>query len=1027
MKKIVPTALLFCLVCSCLAQQRIGIPQSYQDIMATGAFSAAVADIPANASKEINRDTFGPGQEGQSEEEIGYTWYDQQSNAHLSNRIHRFQDGSIGAVWTMGFDIPGFADRGTGYNYFDGTVWDTPPTARIENDRTGWPSYAPWGADGEIVVAHISGGASEGLLINKRVTKGTGAWQQLLFQGPLPDWKGLYWPRMTASGSNSGTTHLLSLTIPTGNGGQPYMGQDGALLYNRSQDGGQTWDIQHQILPGTGSSYYNFVQPDCYAWAESKENTIAFLVADSWMDMFVMKSTDNGDNWTKLMVWEHPYPFFDWNTTITTDTLWAPDRSADITIDNSGKVHVVCGLMRVAHFEFGTTFQYWPFTDGIAYWNEDRPPFTAPDQHDALDAEDVLIENHNLIGWTQDVNNNGTIDFMQQIMSYREMGISTMPEIISDDYNNLFLVYASTTETYDNGTYNFKHIWARGSNDNGLTWGSFLDLNTDLIHIFDECIYPVVAGSSDDKIHLIYNVDPSPGLAVNDDHPYQQNRIFFLQLDKSDLITYQPGISSFPYTESFENGAGAWQQCQGDDFDWTNWSGNTPSSGTGPAAAHDGTFYMYTEASAPNNPYKTAGLRALFNFSQVEHPFLSFHYHMYGSNMGTLKLQVSIDGGTSWTDLWIMSGDQGDQWLEAAIDLATYAYESSALMRFWGETGDGYRSDMAVDMIEVSNTTLPVCVAPVYPPDEAVDVEVDPTFEWTASPQAEGYLIYLGTDNPPTNIENGTDLGNVLNYSPPSSLAYGADHYWKIVPYNQAGPAVSCPVWAFTTMDFSYQLDLKVYLEGPYLGPYMSTVLNIVGYVPLNQPYNVAPWNYFGTESVVEIPGDDVVDWALIELRDAPDASSATSSASIAFQAGFVLKDGSVRGVDGSSFLTFNVPFVNNLFVVVWHRNHLAVISAYPLTGSGSVFSYDFSVSANAAYGGAIAHKDLGGGVWGMVGGDGLPDGQIGNTDKIDVWIPQSGNSGYYQGDFTLDGQVNNNDKVDVWSVNSGWSSQVPN
>jgi hypothetical protein len=25
------------------------------------------------------------------------------------------------------------------------------PSARIENDRTGWPSYAPYGASGEIV------------------------------------------------------------------------------------------------------------------------------------------------------------------------------------------------------------------------------------------------------------------------------------------------------------------------------------------------------------------------------------------------------------------------------------------------------------------------------------------------------------------------------------------------------------------------------------------------------------------------------------------------------------------------------------------------------------------------------------------------------------------------------------------------------------------------------------------------------------------------------------------------------------
>ncbi|MEL6675322.1 MAG: S8 family serine peptidase, partial [Bacteroidota bacterium] len=61
-------------------------------------------------------------------------------------------------------------------------------------------------------------------------------------------------------------------------------------------------------------------------------------------------------------------------------------------------------------------------------------------------------------------------------------------------------------------------------------------------------------------------------------------------------------ISSFPYDESFESGTGAWSQASGDDFDWTRRSGGTPSNGTGPSGASDGTWYMYVEASSPNYP-----------------------------------------------------------------------------------------------------------------------------------------------------------------------------------------------------------------------------------------------------------------------------------------------------------------------------------------------------------------------------------------------------------------------------------------
>jgi len=61
-----------------------------------------------------------------------------------------------------------------------------------------------------------------------------------------------------------------------------------------------------------------------------------------------------------------------------------------------------------------------------------------------------------------------------------------------------------------------------------------------------------------------------------------------------------------------------------------------------------------------------------------------------------------------------------------------------------------------------------------------------------------------------------------------------------------------------------------------------------------------------------------------------------------------------------------------------------------------------------------------------MKAGDGLPDGQVGNSDKIEVWSLQSGCSGYLTGDFNLDGQVNNSDKVDYWCPNTGSGSQIP-
>jgi len=206
----------------------------------------------------------------------------------------------------------------------------------------------------------------------------------------------------------------------------------------------------------------------------------------------------------------------------------------------------------------------------------------------------------------------------------------------------------------------------------------------------------------------------------------------------------------------------------------------------------------------------------------------------------------------------------------------------------------------------------------------------------------------------------------------------------------------------------------------------MNVYLNPMPEFPLVQPYSVSPWGYAGLESIIAIPNTDIIDWILMELRDAPDAVSATGATMIEQQAAFVLKDGTVVGMDGSSPLMTSATVTNQLFAVIIHRNHLDIMSAFPLVEVGGTYTYDFTTASGQVYGGALGHKEVSTGVWGMIGGDGLPDGQIGNTDKVDVWIPESGNSGYLMGDFTLDGQTNNGDKVDVWTPNSGSGSQVP-
>ncbi|MBN3036643.1 MAG: hypothetical protein JW861_13735 [Bacteroidales bacterium] len=248
---------------------------------------------------------------------------------------------------------------------------------------------------------------------------------------------------------------------------------------------------------------------------------------------------------------------------------------------------------------------------------------------------------------------------------------------------------------------------------------------------------------------------------------------------------------------------------------------------------------------------------------------------------------------------------------------------------------------------------------------------------------------------------------------------------------NTSNPRTEMNVTADLTVtaDFSptspgFELHMRAYLEGPFNGTGMNTDLN-PGTMPLGQPYNTSPWFYTGTESVATIPLN-AVDWMLVEIRDAAAAQYATPSAMIARQAAFVLQNGVIVGLDGSSNLYFSNTIQNGLFVVLWHRNHLGIMSSSALGATGGVYMYDFSNAATKVYGGALGYREVAPGVWAMAGGDGNADGQINNGDKNDVWAMQAGTGGYLGGDYNMDAQVNNGDKNEIWAPNTGLGGQVP-
>jgi len=158
----------------------------------------------------------------------------------------------------------------------------------------------------------------------------------------------------------------------------------------------------------------------------------------------------------------------------------------------------------------------------------------------------------------------------------------------------------------------------------------------------------------------------------------------------------------------FEQGFGDWGNITGEDtHDWTRYSGSTITPNTGPAGGADGsTWYAYLETS-PGGA-NTAGQSAILQSPVIAgfRRVLSFYYHMYGDQTGTLNIDVY--DGTWHYAVWSLSGQQhnsiSDAYSRAIVNLSDYT--GPIQIRFRAVAAGGPRGDIAIDNISVFGRIL---------------------------------------------------------------------------------------------------------------------------------------------------------------------------------------------------------------------------------------------------------------------------------------------------------------------------------
>ncbi|XP_029688841.1 LOW QUALITY PROTEIN: MAM domain-containing glycosylphosphatidylinositol anchor protein 2 [Takifugu rubripes] len=184
------------------------------------------------------------------------------------------------------------------------------------------------------------------------------------------------------------------------------------------------------------------------------------------------------------------------------------------------------------------------------------------------------------------------------------------------------------------------------------------------------------------------------------------------------IISYSTPVN--PHLKEFQCGFEEeaiclFSQDKADEFDWTRHSAATRNTkytpNTGPSSDHNGSkqgYYMYIETSRPRQdgdkarlltPTFNSNAKSSASLSNSPTYCFSFYYHMYGKHIGALNVFLRQKGPTvTDTSVWSLSGNQGDQWLQAKVNIQpTTAFQ----MLIEGVRGAGIEGDIAIDDVAI--------------------------------------------------------------------------------------------------------------------------------------------------------------------------------------------------------------------------------------------------------------------------------------------------------------------------------------
>lgn len=227
-------------------------------------------------------------------------------------------------------------------------------------------------------------------------------------------------------------------------------------------------------------------------------------------------------------------------------------------------------------------------------------------------------------------------------------------------------------------------------------------------------------------------------------------------------------------------------------------------------------------------------------------------------------------------------------------------------------------------------------------PDDGLDSDKDGLHNYLDADD-DGDGILTNTEKPDINGDGNpsdaldADLDEILDYLDP-----------VVNPYIRLSVrTILQGAYNSTTGLMSDDLRRKAYI--PKQQPY-SSLSDSFGYT--NSPYAVSPFGHLGKETITDtiyaVTGNDaIIDWVLIELRDAN-----VPEKRIMTHASVLQRDGDlVDGKTGAKEILIHDVKPGNYYVAVDHRNHMGTMTATPIALSQVSTLVDFTNPKTATYG----------------------------------------------------------------------------